>query len=146
MHRARRTRNHRSKRGGMIYTNKIKDDILINKIKEHIIQKNGELPNFNNIFDRALNNPALNEATRSGPYEYKVKEWLKYNYDSNGNAIQRTPYIATNESMSEDDDSDEEDDPFKGGKLRHLRHANKKSRKVRKSRKSRKSRYSGCRN
>lgn len=124
-----------------------KEDILVNAIKNHIKQANGDFPNFGYILQAALFDEELNLPSRRHRYKDKVEEWLKQNYTSNGvpkNIITRG---YNRENAIPEDDFDDEDDlvPYKskGGSRRRKRHSrrrrvtNKKSKKNRKSRKSR---------
>jgi hypothetical protein len=128
-----------------------KDDILVNAIKNHIKQDNGDFPNFDYILQAALSDKELNLPSRRHRYKDKVDEWLKQNYTSNGvpkNIITRSP--TRGDEIPDDDWMSGDNLPYKsnGGSRRRKRHsrrrrvANKKSRKNRRSHKSRKSRKS----
>ena len=155
-------RSGRSKMGGMKTTivkraNILKDDILVNAIKKHIKQANGDFPNFGYILEAALFDEELNLPSRRHRYKDKVEEWLKQNYTSNGvpkNIITRGPHrgdeIPEDDFLTGDDFRTGDELPYyylpsesKGGSRRRKRHSrrrrvtNKKSRKNRKSRKSR---------
>lgn len=142
MNRTRRMRNCRSgksKRGGMMIVDKdkiAKENILVKEIKQYIQRTDGDIPNLDSILKSAFEDTYLNESSRKNVYTFKVKQWLKQNYDSDGNRFTKSPSGSLDYFGS---DSDSDDDPFEGGKSRRRRRANKKSRKIRKIRKSRRS-------
>jgi len=115
-----------------------KEDILVNEIKDYIKQHDGDIPNLDIILESAFKDTHLNEPSRQNVYTFRVRQWLKNNYDSDGNRFTKSPSGSLDYYGS---DSDSDDDPFKGGKSRRRSHrsrrrSNKKSRKGRKSRRS----------
>jgi len=141
----RKMRNRsRSKRGGVDNNQRLKDNILVYEIKNHIKQADDNLLNFDTIMKRALENPTLdNSATKDNNDEYKRKviEYLKENWTNNGEVLGSSPrHPAAAAADPYDSDSDYSDNEgFGGGKSRRLRRHRtiKKYGKVRKSRKSR---------
>jgi hypothetical protein len=156
----RRTRNRRNKRGGVDNNNNnnnSKENILVDEIKNHIGQTDGNLPNLDNIMQRALDNPKLIDSANNdndNEYRRQVITYLRDNWTNNGEVIgssPRHPDAVAADYLSDSgysDYSDNEGDDNRGGggsksrrrrrSHRHRRHRTiKKSRKVRKSRKSR---------